>query len=163
MASNQFYELLNRGTIEGLEPDAIVGTQLTISGNSTVGGTLGVTGAITASGGVLGALTGAWNVPVAAVAAAGSGQSDGGALSAGLNVVSAADATKAVVLPAAAAGKIVMIYNLVGNKSLPVFPASGDKINGGTADASVTCAAGTPSLFVAKDATDWYSIVFTSA
>lgn len=49
MASNQFYELLQRGTIEGLEPDAIVGTSLAVSGNATVGGTLGVTGGVTAN------------------------------------------------------------------------------------------------------------------
>lgn len=58
MASNQFYELLNRGTIEGLEPDAIVGTTLDVSGNSTIGGTLDVTGVLTATGGVTGAVTG---------------------------------------------------------------------------------------------------------
>lgn len=58
MASNQFYELLNRGTIEGLEPDAIVGTSLTISGAGTVGGALTVTGAINANGGVTGNVTG---------------------------------------------------------------------------------------------------------
>jgi hypothetical protein len=49
---------LNRGTIEGLEPDAIVGTSIAISGAGTFGGTLGVTGAITATGGVAGAVTG---------------------------------------------------------------------------------------------------------
>lgn len=58
MASNQFYELLNSGTVDGLEPDAIVGSSIAISGNGTVGGTLDVTGAITATGGVAGTVTG---------------------------------------------------------------------------------------------------------
>lgn len=56
MASNAFYELLNSGTIDGLEPEAIAGTSLVISGNGTIGGTLGVTGVIT--GDVTGDLTG---------------------------------------------------------------------------------------------------------
>jgi hypothetical protein len=58
MASNAFYELLNQGTIDGLEPNAIAGTSLAISGNGTVGGTLVVTGAITATAGVAGAVSG---------------------------------------------------------------------------------------------------------
>lgn len=49
MASNQFYELLNRGTIEGLEPDAIAGTSLAISGAASVGGAMAVTGTLTGS------------------------------------------------------------------------------------------------------------------
>jgi len=49
MASNQFYELLNRGTIDGLEPEAIAGSSLAISGSGTVGGSLTVTGGVTAA------------------------------------------------------------------------------------------------------------------
>lgn len=40
MASNEFYELLNSGTIDGLEPDAIVGSSLVVSGTASIGGAL---------------------------------------------------------------------------------------------------------------------------
>jgi hypothetical protein len=42
--------------------------------------------------------------------------------------------------------------------NLLIYPNLSDKINGGTANAAVTLAAGSSVTFIAKDATDWYSL-----
>ena len=96
-------------------------------------------------------------IPVAAVAATGTNQATAAALSYGANFVSAADGTKAVRLPAAAAGAVVIVKNEVA-AILPVFPASGDAINALSANASLDMAASTSAVLVAKDATTWASI-----
>lgn len=93
---------------------------------------------------------------VAAVAAAGSTQANAAALSAGFNLVSAADGTKGVLLPAAAAGKQVRIKNNV-NAILKIWPASGDAINALGADNSMSIAALTSVTLEAYDDTTWYT------
>lgn len=98
--------------------------------------------------------------PVAQIAATGSAQGDGATLSEGINVVTSADGTKAVVLPAAAAGQVVIAINTIG-ADLPMFPASGDKINGGSADASITVGSSTSAIVVCEDGVDWWSIPTT--
>lgn len=75
---------------------------------------------------------------VASVAAAGSAQGDAAALTAGINTVSAADGTKGVILPAAKAGLVVQVYNEHATNGLKVYPATGDDINDGSADAAIT-------------------------
>lgn len=102
-------------------------------------------------------------IPAAAVAAAGANQGNAAALSLGLNKVTAADNTKGVKLPTAEAGKAVFVVNTVADKTLPVYPNTDDKINGGTANAAVTMAAGTSALFACFDGTDWYTFAFTAA
>lgn len=96
-------------------------------------------------------------LPVTAVAATGTNQATAAALSYGANFVSAADATKAVRLPAAVAGAVVIVKNEVAAE-LPLFPATGDAINAGAANAALTMAASTSAVLVAKDATTWASI-----
>ena len=63
-------------------------------------------------------------------------------------------------LPAAAAGKVVVIKNSdAANAVLKVYPATGDKINSGTATTgSLNMAAKTSTVLVAIDATDWFSV-----
>lgn len=90
-----------------------------------------------------------------AVAAAGANQGNAAALSEGLNVVSAADGTKGVVLPAAVVGKKVQVYSSVATSGLKVYPASGDDINDGTADAEITIEGKTYATFVALDSATW--------
>ena len=53
-----------------------------------------------------------------------------------VNVVTGADGTKGVILPAAIAGIQVDVYSSVATNGLKIYPASGDDINDGTANAS---------------------------
>lgn len=76
MASSQFYELLNKGHLPDVEENAIVGTSAAISGNATVGGTLGVTGAVSGAAGsfttvtsTAGLVVGTSGVPIVKAAA----------------------------------------------------------------------------------------------
>jgi hypothetical protein len=126
------------------------------SGNATLQ-TLTVTGDLAASGGVTGNVT----LPVAAVAAAGSDNTNAGAIAAyGVVHATGADGTKGVKLPAAAAGKIVIVKNAdAANAILKVYPGASDKINSGTATTgALSMAAKTAAMFVAIDDVDWFTI-----
>ena len=106
---------------------------------------------------VSGSITGAVRLPVAAVAATGSTQGDAAALSEGLNVVSAADGTKGVVLPTAVAGMTVIVKNTAA-AALKIYPATGWAINAGAANAAYSITNLTSTLLVASSATQWYSV-----
>jgi hypothetical protein len=96
------------------------------------------------------------------VAAAGSTQSDAAALQAGLNTVSAADGTKGVLLPAATAGgATVMVYNEHATNGLKIYPATGDDINDGSANAAITIEGKTIAVCRPLDATTW-AVQFTT-
>lgn len=136
------------GVYRGIAQDNVTIT----SGTATLQ-TLTVTGALTASGGV----TGPVRLPVAAVAATGTNQSTAAALSAGLNVVSAADGTKGVRLPTAVAGMVVVVKNTVA-ASLKIYPASGAAVNAVAANGSYDIANLTSTMLVAASATQWYSV-----
>lgn len=71
-----------------------------------------------------------------------------------------ANVNDATTLPTAVKGMQVVVVN-DGANALQVFPASGDTIDGGSADASVTTAAGKRVIFWAINATDWLSIATT--
>lgn len=94
----------------------------------------------------------------ATLAAAGSVQGDAGAVVAQVTYVTAADGTKGVVLPAATAGRLHYIYNTHATSGLKVYPASGDDINDGSADAAVTIEGKTLGIFLALDTATWASI-----
>jgi len=96
-------------------------------------------------------------IPSATVAAAGSVQADAAAIATGFTLVSAADATKGVKLPAAAAGLVCIVKNNV-NAVLKVWPGSSDAINAIAADNSFSMAALTSCIFVAYDAVTWYTV-----
>ena len=102
--------------------------------------------------------------PVAAKVATGSTQAHALAaptavLAAGFNHVTAADATKGVAMPVAAAGKVVIIKNAdVANAVLKVWPNTDDAINALAANASLDMAAKTSAILIALDATTWYTI-----
>lgn len=71
------------------------------------------------------------------------------------NEVSTCATTNDVVtLPTVRAGRRCVIWNR-GAETLQVFPASGDKINGGSTDASVTIAAAGKSVFCGIDDAEW--------
>jgi hypothetical protein len=93
-----------------------------------------------------------------AVAAANSAINNAAPLSYGFNVVSAADNTKAVILPVATAGMVVWVASPVANVSLPVFPQVSSSIGGAAANAVCTLAAGicgAGGIFVADNTTHW--------
>jgi hypothetical protein len=97
-------------------------------------------------------------IPTAAVAAAGSNQGNAAALSEGFNLVSAADGTKGVILPAAVAGMQVIVKGTAA-AVLKVYPNTSDVINALSADAAISLASGAiPAIFIAYDATTWYTI-----
>lgn len=95
-------------------------------------------------------------IPTATVAATGSAQGDAAAVTTGFTLVTAADGTKGVILPAAAAGKQVEIKN-GANAVLKIYPATGDAINALAANAALSIAALTSVILTAYDATTWYS------
>lgn len=62
----------------------------------------------------------------------------------------------AATLPPARAGRSCLVVN-DGANSMKVFPAAGDKIDAGSANASVNVAAGKRCLFSAEDDAGWAS------
>lgn len=92
---------------------------------------------------------------VASIAAAGSAQGDATAVTAGINTVSAADGTKGVILPAAKAGLVVQVYNEHATNGLKVYPATGDDINDGSANAAITMEGKGIARFTGLDTTTW--------
>lgn len=140
------------GVYRGIAQDNV-----TINSGTATLQTLTVTGTLTASSGVTGNVT----LPVAAVAAAGSDNTNAAAI-ANYGVVHAtgADGTKGVKLPAAAAGKVVIVKNSdAANAVLKVYPGASDKINSGTATTgSLNMAAKTAAMFVAIDDVDWFTV-----
>jgi len=128
---------------------------VTINSGTAALQTLSVSGGITAD------ITGNITLPVAAVAAAGSDNTDAGTISAyGVVHATGADGTKGVKLPTAAAGKVVIIKNAdAANAVLKVYPGTSDKINSGTATTgSLDMAAKTSAVLIAIDDTDWFSV-----
>jgi hypothetical protein len=94
---------------------------------------------------------------VGTVAAAGNAQGNGGAIAGDLCVVTAADGTKGVVLPAGAIGRRVTVKNNA-NAVLKVYPASGGTINAIAQDGAISMAAFTCCDFVAQTATQWFTL-----
>ena len=134
------------------DPELVAGTTITgatISGGSISGATSVSAGDITTTGGLY--------LKSATVAAAGTNQATAAAVSDGFTLVSAADGTKGILLPAAVAGRTVILKNNA-NAVLKVWPASGDAVNAIAADSNYVLAAYTSSLLVAYDSTTWYSV-----
>ena len=144
------------------DPELVSGT--TITGATISGGTIGsaaISGgtidsaAITSSTASVTSL----NLNVAKPAAAGSTRADATALTASFSWVTAANATKGVVLPAPTAGRVIAIKNDdTANAVLKVYAPGSAKINSVAGATAYSMAASTASLFIAYDATDWFSI-----
>lgn len=101
------------------------------------------------------------NLTPASLAAAGSAQGDAVAIGStvGFAFITGADGTKGAVLPAAVAGKVIVVKNSdAANAILKLYPASGDAINALAANASLNMAAKTSALLVCLDATTWYTV-----
>jgi hypothetical protein len=103
-------------------------------------------------------LTGDLKPSIAAtVSAAGTNQSGATELADVYNIVTTVGSGAGVKLPTAGASLTYTVVNTTATNLL-VYPNVSDKINGGTANAAVTVAAGSSATFIAKDATDWYSL-----
>lgn len=128
---------------------AVTAASASVTGAVSAGSVSGST--VTASGSLV--------IKSATVAATGSDQAGAAALAAGFTLVTDANATKGVRLPAASAGLVVIIKNAdAANAILKVYPASGDAINAITADGAYSMAAKTSMLLVAYDSTTWYTV-----
>lgn len=80
----------------------------------------------------------------------GTTQADARQLHWGDNFITGADAVKGLKLPPARAGRVVRVFNLSDTAIVPVFPALGETINGGTANASVAFHSKTNAIFASK-------------
>jgi hypothetical protein len=80
-------------------------------------------------------------------------------MTASFNWVTAADATKGVIIPAPTAGRVIIVKNDdTANAVLKVYAPSSAKINGVAGSTAFSMAAKTACLFVAYDTTDWFSV-----
>lgn len=94
----------------------------------------------------------------ASLAAAGSAYTDAAVVVNRLSLVTGADGTKGVILPAGdAVSETRIVYNSSGS-NLKVYPDAGGTINGGSTDASVTVAAKVCSVFIKIAALTWLRI-----
>ncbi len=87
----------------------------------------------------VGTLTASGNVTfgiAATVSAAGSTQGTATAITKTYNIVSTASANQGIILPSAAAGLVINLYNVSGN-TIKVYPASTETIDGGSANAPI--------------------------
>ena len=98
-----------------------------------------------------------FDVAVGVTAHTGSAQGNGAITSTFVEISVCGTAGDAVTLPTAAAGKLVIIANN-GAESADVFPASGDAIDGASANAAQALAAGSNRIYICQDATDWDTI-----
>ena len=107
------------------------------------------------------------------IAATGNSQATSAQITAEVNVVTASDGTKGLVLPAWEEGKTVYLSSSVITSALKVYPYPGEKANGGSANAvaTVTPAAscypaciciGKPASTLTAGVGDWYVIPINS-
>ncbi len=142
-------------------PDAGANASFVMTaGSQTIGGTKTFSSAITASGGLAGALTGNVSLPIGTVAGAGTDNTNAAALAAGVNVVTGGNGTVGVILPTATATNSTMV--IVKNNAaaiLKVYPSASAAINDLTATTgAISMAANTSALFFSTSATQYYTL-----
>ena len=99
---------------------------------------------------------------VQSVVAAGSDQAGAGAITQGSGavvIVTAADNAKGVRLPLLSdctVGEVYLVMNNLANKTLEVYPGSGDAINVSSDNTAITVAADTVNMFICMDAAEWF-------
>lgn len=101
------------------------------------------------------------NISTQTLAAAGSAQGNAGTITGQLVFVTDADATKGVILPTVTNGKFIIVVN-TANAVLKIYPASGEKIQGGTVNANISLAAYSVFLCGYKASGDWYGTEITA-
>jgi hypothetical protein len=107
--------------------------------------------------------SGGFSLGLQTVVAAGSDETDAGAIVAqggAIVLCSTADNTKGVILPPLSSvdvGEIYIVLNNLSNKTLKVYPGSGDAINPLSDDAAAVLAADTMLICIAQDSVQWFS------
>ena len=99
---------------------------------------------------------------VQTVAAAGSDQAGAGAITQGSGavvIVTGADDAKGVRLPLLSdctVGEVYFVMNNLSNKTLEVYPGSGDAVNVSSDNTAITVAADTINMFICMDAAECF-------
>ena len=99
---------------------------------------------------------------VQSVAAAGSDQAGAGAITQGSGAVviaTGADNTKGIRLPLLSdctVGEAYFVMNNLSNKTLEVYPGSGDAVNVSSDNTPITVAADTINMFICMDSAEWF-------
>ena len=99
---------------------------------------------------------------VQTVAAAGSDQAGAGAITQGSGAVviaTGADNTKGIRLPLLSdctVGEAYFVMNNLSNKTLEIYPGSGDAINVSSDNTAITVAADTINIFICMDSAEWF-------
>lgn len=129
----------------------------TLSGATTISGATTLSGATTISGQATFSTSPLMKVN-ADVAATGSVLADAAQLSAGVTIVTGADGTKGVKLPATpTAGTQVWIKGTTAGV-LKVWPDAAATINAIGSNGAISLASGAiPAIFIATSATQWYT------
>lgn len=93
-----------------------------------------------------------------AVAAAGGNIATAGLLKPGINIISASDNSKGVILPSILDGicQTVVIVNQVTDKTLKVYPPVGKQVNGAGANNAITAAANVTLVLFSEGANAYY-------
>ncbi len=109
-----------------------------------------------------GTVVGKFGLGAQTVAAAGSDQAGAGAISAtggGTVIATGADNTKGIRLPLLSdcnVGQQFLIMNNLSNKTLEIYPGSGDAVNPASDNAAITIAADTILLCIKMDTAEWF-------
>lgn len=159
----QAFSPTDAGYIDGVTPGTAAASKALVVNASKNISSLGAvsatsfTGALT--GNVTGNVTGLFRMTINPdVAAAGSTVTDAAQLLEGFQVVTGANGTKGVKLPATpAAGMIVWIKGTTAGV-LKVWPDAAATINAISSNGALSLTTGVmPSIFIAYSATQWYS------
>lgn len=125
-------------------------------GATVIAGNAALTASLTLTKGDLVMSDGVFTVGTSATitADAGSAQGGGAITRSYVEIAVCGVAGDSVTLPAAVAGRVVIITNH-GANAADVFPASGDAINEGAADTATSIAVNETFLCIAYDTTNW--------
>ena len=96
-------------------------------------------------------------------AAAGTNQATGTAITVDVNMVTGADGTKGVTLPASVVGKEITILNTNASNALKVYPPVSSQINALGVNASYSVAAGQEVVFRCSSTVLWYASAYSVA
>lgn len=104
--------------------------------------------------------SGSTTSPTSAVTAVGTAQVGAASLPGAFNVVTTAVGQTAVVLPASYPAYTPLIVRVTSATAGLLFPPTGGTINGGSANASVSCAQNKPVIcMVADDGLTWVAVI----
>lgn len=102
---------------------------------------------------------------VGTLAASGSSVSSSAAIVNHVTMVTAADGTKGVQLPAATIGEVYVVANVVSNQALRLYPSTGSQFNGTAQNASVTISGSTAAIciYASSSAANAWALVYGGA